>query len=540
MNPVCRPGALASLLLLAAVALPGVAAAQAADRIASKSISRVHAVQGTVFVLAEDGLSFSWLNLFNSSAEVRTVEWPWDGSVEDGVPWRTSMLLRANYPISDSQRVARAASAPAAALLNTSPLALRGDSLIFKDTSLAAVRGAGLTALAVRGDTALLGFGRLGLAYVRLNGASETSGPLFLDTTVSFRGFPGSDSATAPLITCRWNRLCRADTITVPGGGLDSVISLAVDTTAGGPWILIATQKGLRRGAWRGTNFPYVSLPGISDAAPVPVRTVFASPSATRAWAFTGSKFFYSDDHGATFRVPPSQPLTTGVTSSQFTSYATARPPQVAFTGDTTFINFNMDSVGVVRFRKDSLQVNVTGSGLNQALLNANDSLDVGDEESLTGLAVARRAGNQSVLVLGTTRQGIFYRRLDLPGKAFTNLTSRAVLKGGLAEVITYPTLFEGPGSASSPEYVRIGYRLKKSGRVTITIYNYAMEKVRVVVRNVPRQGGVPRSENFSEDRWDGRDSAGRLVSVGTYYVRVESDQGEAAFGKVICVRGRR
>jgi flagellar hook assembly protein FlgD len=87
---------------------------------------------------------------------------------------------------------------------------------------------------------------------------------------------------------------------------------------------------------------------------------------------------------------------------------------------------------------------------------------------------------------------------------------------------------------------VRIGYRLKKSGRVTITIYDYAMEKVRVIVRNAPRQGGIARSESISEDRWDGRDSGGHLVSVGTYYIHVVSDQGEAAFGKVICVRGRR
>ena len=35
------------------------------------------------------------------------------------------------------------------------------------------------------------------------------------------------------------------------------------------------------------------------------------------------------------------------------------------------------------------------------------------------------------------------------------------------------------------------------------------------------------------------RDASGRLVSVGTYYVHVESDQGESAFGKVVCVRGR-
>jgi hypothetical protein len=150
------------------------------------------------------------------------------------------------------------------------------------------------------------------------------------------------------------------------------------------------------------------------------------------------------------------------------------------------------------------------------------------------------RNNTAAVLVAGTTLKGVFYRRLDLPGKTFANITSRIPLKNGLAEVITYPTLFSGPGDPAAPQYVRFGYRLKKSGRVTITVYNYAMEKVRVIVRNAPRQGGIARSENIGEDRWDGRDSGGRLVSVGTYYVRVESDQGEAAFGKVICVRGRK
>ncbi len=65
------------------------------------------------------------------------------------------------------------------------------------------------------------------------------------------------------------------------------------------------------------------------------------------------------------------------------------------------------------------------------------------------------------------------------------------------------------------------------------------MEKVRVIVRNAPRHGGVARSENQVEDQWDGKDSSGRFVSVGTYYILVESDKGEHGFGKAICVRGR-
>jgi|GEM_PF-2034450 len=542
MIPVRLARGLAPLLLAAVFLAPTCASAAANDRLASKSITQVYTVQTTVFALAEDARSFSWLNLFvssDSAVGVRTVDWPWDGAIEGGTPWRLSMLLNANYtsPASDSLRVARLAAARSTAILGDAPLALRGDSLVFKDAPVSTSRGAALTALAVKGDTALLGFGRLGLAYARLNPV-ETATRLVTDSTVSFRGLPLADSNSVPLITCRWNTLCRSDSVTVPAGGLDSVVSLALDTTAGGPWILIATPKGLRRGLWRGTSFPYVALPGIADSAPEPVRSVFVSPSAPRAWAFTGRKVFYSDDHGATFRVPPDS-LAPAFPVSRLTNYSTTRAPQVGFAGDTSFINFNMDSVGIARFGHDTLQVNSVGLDLDRVLINANDSLDVSSEEALTGVTVARNVG-ASVLVLGTARQGIFYRRLDLPAKTFVNLTSRAALKSGLGEVITYPTVFAGPGTAASPEYVRIGYRLKKSGKVTITVYNYAMEKVRTVVRNAPRQGGVPRSESFADDRWDGRDSSGRLVSVGTYYIRVESDQGEAAFGKVICVRGRK
>jgi hypothetical protein len=533
-----------TLALLPGLLAPSFAGAQATDRLASKSISRVAAVQRVVFALAEDGRSFSWLNLFGPADSVRTVEWPWDGQAELGAAWRQSILLRANYFISDSQRVARAAAHPALALFNTSPISLRGDSLIFKDTALATANGAGLTAIAMRGDTALFGFGRLGLAYVRLNAASETSGPLFADTAVAFQALPSLDSSIRPLTPCRWNRLCRSDTTAIPSGGLDSVISVAIDASVPeSTWILIATQKGLRRGPWRGTSFPYVSLPGIPDSAPEPVRSVFTHPGRNRAWAFTGSKFFYSDNHGATFRVPPSLPGRPA--SSEFTNFLSSMPPQVAFSGDTSFINFNMTTVGLARFRQDTLLTGLAGTeGLDPVLINANDSLDIQPGEgSLTGLTVARDSTatrNQAVLVTGSTLKGIFYRRLDLPGKTFKNLTSRRELKGALTEVITYPTLFTGPGDPASPQFVRFGYRLKKSGKVTIVVYNYAMEKVRVIVRNAPRQGGIARSENIGEDRWDGRDSGGRLVSVGTYYVRVESDQGEAAFGKVICVRGRR
>ena len=87
---------------------------------------------------------------------------------------------------------------------------------------------------------------------------------------------------------------------------------------------------------------------------------------------------------------------------------------------------------------------------------------------------------------------------------------------------------------------MHLGYRLAKDGKVTITVFNYAMEKVRTVVRDAPRRGGIARSENPAEDKWDGTDASGRYVSVGVYYILVESDKGERGFGKAISVWGRK
>jgi hypothetical protein len=190
-------------------------------------------------------------------------------------------------------------------------------------------------------------------------------------------------------------------------------------------------------------------------------------------------------------------------------------------------------------FQGDSLLRSPAGSGLiSDVLIEAEDSLAITQTEgSLTTLAVAR-SGGKAVLAAGSTIKGIFYRRLDGSGAVFTNLNRLRSVKGSLAEVITFPTLFGSEFENGLPKPVHIGYSLKKDGNVTITIFNYAMEKVRTLVKNRRRFGGG-RSENAAEDLWDGRDANGRYVSMGAYYILVESDQGERGFGKAICVRGR-
>jgi hypothetical protein len=512
--------------------------AQDSASLASKSMIQVFAVQNRVFAFAQGGASYSRLDLFTNPAQVATRTWPWDGGAEGGAPWGGSLFLRANYPVTDSTRVARVTS------LRFDGSFRGGDSLIFRDLDSTLVTGAYLTSVAIRSaatdTTAALAFGRLGIAYARLapeTGTASTTLFTTADTLLNFLAFPsGSDTATA-LYTCRWNRLCRVDTLSgLPA--LDSVISIAVDSSApDSSWLLITTQKGVRRGLWGGTVFPYVALPNIGPAGVV-VRSVFTAPARRIAWVFTSSRFFYSDDHGATFRVPPA---ITGITVTPGEiSFSTDLPASAAFFGDTTYISLGMQSPGLILFRRDTILAN-TGIGLGQILLDTADGLDISvGEGALTTVAVARASnGGAAVVVSGSTLKGVFYRRADQPGTAFTNLNRLRVLKNSLGEVLTYPTLFTAAKNCGDA-HVRIGYRLKKDSRVTITVYNYAMEKVRVVVRNAPRQGGIARSENLAEDRWDGCDASGRFVSVGTYYILVESDQGEKAFGKSLVTRGRK
>src|SRR5690606_31315241 len=210
------------------------------------------------------------------------------------------------------------------------------------------------------------------------------------DTVLAFRAFPTDSDSALDFYSCRWNSLCRVDTLTVPDGGLDSVVALAVDSShADSIWVLVATQKGLRRGLWGSDYFPYMTLPNI-DANGALVRSVFASPSRALLWVFTGSLYFFSDDHGASFRVPPDSIEGISIQPSSLSGYSPDRPPHAAFYGDTTFINFNFDAPGLVAFRRDTILAN-EGQGLGQVLLDAEDGLDMErGEGALTALAVAR------------------------------------------------------------------------------------------------------------------------------------------------------
>jgi len=69
-------------------------------------------------------------------------------------------------------------------------------------------------------------------------------------------------------------------------------------------------------------------------------------------------------------------------------------------------------------------------------------------------------------------------------------------------------------------EVTRIRYVLNQPSEVTIEIYDAANNRVRTLVRNEIKAAG-----EHTEDVWDGRDEAGRIVARGVYFCKIETSQ---------------
>jgi hypothetical protein len=69
-----------------------------------------------------------------------------------------------------------------------------------------------------------------------------------------------------------------------------------------------------------------------------------------------------------------------------------------------------------------------------------------------------------------------------------------------------------------------------KPANVTIRIFDFGMNYVRTVIQNVTRQRGSEGPPDF----WDGRDDNGNYLPNGVYIYRVDIDDEEPLFGKII------
>ncbi len=100
---------------------------------------------------------------------------------------------------------------------------------------------------------------------------------------------------------------------------------------------------------------------------------------------------------------------------------------------------------------------------------------------------------------------------------------------------------FPSPFSAAS-EVVRIHYGVAaslntaptpSSNVVGIRIFDFAMQPVRILLQNAPRQTGSEYDEI-----WDGRDDRNRIVANGVYFYNVNTGgSGESYWGKIYVVR---
>ncbi|MEO6094418.1 MAG: hypothetical protein ABIW76_01635 [Fibrobacteria bacterium] len=501
------------------------------DPLISKSISHLIA-DGDGFWAFKDGIDFSRIDPFKEPLDIRNGSLPIKTGIRGGLGRQASALLFYDLSVSDSVTQCGLVS------LGQDGKA-KIDTLTFlrpKDKNNSLTLGVELSALCLWRDTLIVGGGNAGFAIVK---AGAEGARLAADSAI-FLGLPEKKDTASVSLRCAWNKQCVTSPVAALAatlGNPDSVAALAVDSSADSVWLLIGTQTGLRRGLLSGRVFPPVALPTAHPGTPIRIENIVVDAARNLLWAFSGSEYFFSGDHGRTFHKVP---RITGISSAPDSLTGFNPFPRAVTIDDTTFVNFNLDNPGLVIFRKDTVVANRGTGDFADLVFDEADGLPIQRGlGGLTQLAVVRKGG-QTALASGSTLRGLFLRKTGASNTgAWVNVNSLKALKGGLDEVITFPTLFSGTAPDGSPEYVNLGYRLKQDGKVTITVYNYAMEKVKTLVRNSPRKGGGNRSEVSTEDRWDGRDAGGRHVSVGTYYILIETDKGENGWGKAIALHGR-
>ncbi len=103
-----------------------------------------------------------------------------------------------------------------------------------------------------------------------------------------------------------------------------------------------------------------------------------------------------------------------------------------------------------------------------------------------------------------------------------------------------------GPGTANAEVYAspvpfspsrglgvcRFHYRPAQNANVTIEIFDFSMRRVKTVIRDVPRLGGV----QYDIDEWDGKNEKGDVVANGTYFFRIDFGS-DKQWGKLVMLK---
>ncbi len=83
-------------------------------------------------------------------------------------------------------------------------------------------------------------------------------------------------------------------------------------------------------------------------------------------------------------------------------------------------------------------------------------------------------------------------------------------------------------------EVLKIKYSTgEENKKVTIRVFDFSMNIIRTVIQNADRLKGI----SDDPDRWDGKDENGNIVSNGVYFYRIDFDNDEPVFGKIIVLQ---
>ena len=99
----------------------------------------------------------------------------------------------------------------------------------------------------------------------------------------------------------------------------------------------------------------------------------------------------------------------------------------------------------------------------------------------------------------------------------------------GSKTAYAYPSPFSPQLSTG---ITRIHYTPKQNGKVTVKIYDFALNLVATLINNQIRQAGMEYDEI-----WDGRNKDGEIVANGVYFFKVEAEGGQKEWGKVAVIR---
>lgn len=202
----------------------------------------------------------------------------------------------------------------------------------------------------------------------------------------------------------------------------------------------------------------------------------------------------------------------------------------VAFIGDKAFLSvqavegsasgiLKLDSLGAIPFDDDDPWL----YGLNAGVVDRS--------VEITGIAAFPLTKKITGLVATTNGAGISVSADT--GKTWTHIMNQTAVKNDLGSIRMIPSVIGADNQSL------VSYKVSKPSKITIEVFSYDMRKVRTIVKSAERPASSTRSTLATEDFWNGRDDAGRAVTMGIYYIRVKDNHGHVGWGKAITLGGK-